>query len=181
VAGSTTSQYRVFMVRRRSSSVNGLSSSDVRGQGVDTLFMQWLVGRAAQNLVDDVLRPVGLTGDELPVYSMLASDAPVTPTELARWMAAPATTVSSVVKRLESRGHAARERHPDDRRSYRIRLTPAGRHTHEAAIELFRPVSTAVESRLGADRASVEEALLRFREAIDQVREQRDITRRSGA
>src|SRR4051794_11529901 len=98
------------MMRRRSTSVNGLSSSDVRVQGVDTLFTQWLVGRAAQSLVDDVLRPTGLTSDELPVYSMLASDTPITPTELARWMSAPATTVSSVIKRLEARGHAVRER-----------------------------------------------------------------------
>jgi len=154
-----------------------MSPSDVREQGVDTLFTQWLVGRAAQNLVDDVLRPAGLTSDELPVYSMLASDTPVTPTELSRWMAAPATTVSSVVKRLQARGHVFREKHPQDRRSYRIRLTPAGRDTHQAAIALFRPVSSAVESRLGPERTSVNEALLLLREAIDQVRERRDAAR----
>ena len=143
---------------------------------MDTLFMQWLVGRAAQNLVDDVLRPVGLASDELPVYSMLASDTPVTPTELSRWMAAPATTVSSVVKRLQARGHVIREQHPQDRRSYRIRLTPAGRETHQAAMELFRPVSTAVERQLGPERTTVDEALLLLREAIDQVREGQDAT-----
>jgi DNA-binding MarR family transcriptional regulator len=166
------------MVRRRSTGVNGLSAPDVREQGVDTLFTQWLVGRAAQSLVDDVLRPVGLTSDELPVYSMLASDTPVTPTELSRWMAAPATTVSSVVKRLEARGHAVREPHPQDRRSYRIVLTPAGRRSHEAAIELFRPISTAVESRLGPERTAVDQALLLLREAIDEIRERRDATPR---
>jgi DNA-binding MarR family transcriptional regulator len=161
------------MVRRRSTAVNGLSPSDVREQGVDTLFTQWLVGRAAQNLVDDVLRPVGLTSDELPVYSMLASDTPVTPTELSRWMAVPATTVSSVVKRLEARGHIVRREHPQDRRSYRIVLTPAGREAHSSAIELFRPVSTAVERRLGAQRTTVDEALVQLRQAIDDVQRDR--------
>jgi DNA-binding MarR family transcriptional regulator len=165
------------MVRRRSIGVNGLRSADVREQEVDTLFTQWLVGRAAQNLVDDVLRPVGLTADELPVYSMLASDTPVTPSELSRWMAAPATTVSSVVKRLEARGHAVREPHPQDRRSYRIVLTPAGRRTHQSAIELFLPVSTEVERRLGPERTTVNEALLLLRETIDAIREPSDTTR----
>jgi DNA-binding MarR family transcriptional regulator len=107
---------------------------------------------------------------------MLASDTPVTPTELSRWMAAPATTVSSVVKRLEARGHVVRQEHPQDRRSYRIVLTPAGRQAHQSAIELFRPVSAAVESRLGPGRTTVNDALLQLREAIDAVREHRDVT-----
>ena len=158
------------MVRRRSTGVNALPAGEVREQRVDTLFTQWLAARATQSLVDDVLRPTGLSSDELPVYSMLASCTPVTPTELARWMAAPPTTVSSLVKRLESRGHVMRSTHPEDRRSYRIELTAEGTRAHTAAIERFRPVSTRVERLLGDRRAEVDDALLTLRAAVEEVR-----------
>lgn len=132
---------------------------------------EWLVARSTTELLDAVLRPAALTGDELAVYSVLSSDEAITPTELARWMAAPATTVSSVVKRLESRGHAVREKHPDDGRSYRIRPTDAGRATHAQAVDLFRPVSASVTEKLGEDVSHVDDALLKLRDAVDQARE----------
>ena len=158
-------------MRSRSTTVNRLSPEEVRNEEVDTLFMEWLVARSTTDLLDAVLRPAGLTGDEFAVYSVLSSDEAITPTELARWMAAPATTVSSVVKRLESRGHAVREKHPDDGRSYRIRLTDAGRAAHAQAVDLFRPVSADVTENLGEDASRVDDALLRLRDAVDRVRE----------
>lgn len=161
------------MVRRRSTSVNSLSPEEVRREQVDTLFMEWLVARSTEDLLDAALRPAGLTGGEFAVYSVLSSDETITPTELARWMAAPATTVSSVVKRLESRGHAIRERHPEDGRSYRIRLTDAGRAAHAAAVRLFRPVSADVVAHLGDDGPMVDDALLKLRQAVDRAREDR--------
>jgi DNA-binding MarR family transcriptional regulator len=95
----------------------------------------------------------------------------VMPTELSRWMAAPATTVSSYVKRFEARGHVAREPNPDDRRSYRIRLTPAGVRTHREAVGLFLPVRSRVAGDLGAQDATVRDALLGLREVVDSIRQ----------
>ncbi|MFA9566220.1 MAG: MarR family winged helix-turn-helix transcriptional regulator, partial [Acidimicrobiales bacterium] len=86
---------------------------------------------------------------EFAVYSVLASGDGMTPTELAHWMAAPPTTVSSYVKRFEQRGHVRRVPNPDDRRSYRLQLTASGRRVHRSAGTLFQPVLDEVAERVG--------------------------------
>jgi DNA-binding MarR family transcriptional regulator len=158
------------MVRRRSSSVKGLSAGEVRDEDVDVTFMVWLTSRATADLLDGVLAPAGLTGDEFAIYSVLTAAPSITPTELARWMAAPPTTVSSYVKRFEGRGHVQREPNPADRRSYRIKLTPAGRRAHREAAELFIPMRTRVRDALGPRETEVREALLTLRTVLDEIR-----------
>ena len=115
----------------------------------NVLFDVWLVSRATTAMLDDVLRPSGLDADEFAVYSVLASGDGMTPTELAHWMAAPPTTVSSYVKRFEQRGHVRRVPNPDDRRSYRLQLTASGRRVHRSAGTLFQPVLEEVAERVG--------------------------------
>ena len=158
------------MVRHRSNSVNPLLPAEVRDEGVDALFLVWLVSRSTEDLVDSVLAPVGLVADEFAIYSVLDGADGITPGDLARWMAAPATTVSSYLKRFESRGHVAREPNPDDRRSYLIRLTPAGRRAHRAAVALFRPVRGQVADALAEHDGDVREALMRLRAVVDGLR-----------
>lgn len=160
------------MVRVRKTSVKPLSSRDVADEDVDALFMVWLVSRSTEDLLDSVLAPAGLTSDEFAIYSVLTAAPTMTPTELARWMAAPATTVSSYVKRFELRGHVAREPNPEDRRSYRIRLTAAGRRTHRTAVKLFVPVRAQVVSALGASDGDVRDSLMTLREVVDVIRQE---------
>src|SRR5918998_4852871 len=100
------------MARRRSRPADGLSPAEVREENVDVTFMVWLTHRATTDLVDAALAPAGLDGDEFAIYSVLTAAQGITPTELARWMAAPPTTVSSYVKRFEARGHVQREPNP---------------------------------------------------------------------
>ncbi|EWT01549.1 MarR family transcriptional regulator [Intrasporangium oryzae NRRL B-24470] len=137
---------------------------------MDALFLVWLVARSTEDLLDSALAPSGLTGDEYAIYSVLSAAPTITPTELARWLAAPATTVSSYVKRFEARGHVTREPNPDDRRSYRIRLTPKGRRAHRAAGALFAPLRTEVAERLGSRAEDALEVLLRLRTVVDGIR-----------
>jgi len=85
-------------------------------------------------------------------------------------MAAPATSVSSYVKRLESRGHLTRRAHHSDRRSYRIQLTAAGKRAHRSAVALFGPVRARIIQALGDQDGPVRESLLRLRGVIDTVR-----------
>src|SRR5690606_19880997 len=146
------------------------SAGEVREEDVDVTFMVWLTSRATADLLDKGLSASDLTSDEFAVYSVLASAPSITPTELARWMAAPPTTVSSYVKRFESRGHVTREPHPDDRRSYRIRLTPAGKRAHRAAADLFAPLREEVAAALGVREPEVREALLTLRTVLDEIR-----------
>jgi DNA-binding MarR family transcriptional regulator len=137
--------------------------------GTNVLFDAWLVSRAANALLDDALVTSGLTADEFAVYSVLSHE-PLTPTELAAWMSAPLTTVSSYVKRFEARGHVTRLPNADDRRSYRLTLTEDGAAAHQRAGERFLPGLQAVEAALGGDTAEVRRVLASLRAALESVR-----------
>jgi DNA-binding MarR family transcriptional regulator len=158
------------MVRQRNEPVGGLAAAEVRDEQVDVTFMVWLTHRATSDLVDAALAPVGLDGDEFAIYSVLIASSSITPTELARWMAASPTTVSSYVKRFEARGHVRREPNPVDRRSYSIKLTPAGRRAYRAAAALFLPLRTRVADALGAREDGVRESLIALRTVLDEIR-----------
>jgi DNA-binding MarR family transcriptional regulator len=158
------------MVRQRSTSVKGLSAAEVREEDVDVTFMVWLTSRATADLIDATLAPAGLDGDEFAIYSVLTAARAITPTELARWMAAPPTTVSSYVKRFEARGHVKREPNPGDRRSYLIELTPEGRRTHRTAVKLFTPLRDRVSAGLGGQEVQVRDALVTLRTILDEIR-----------
>jgi DNA-binding MarR family transcriptional regulator len=147
-----------------------LTPAEVRREGVDMTFLIWLTARSTSDLLDSALVGDGLTGDEFAIYSMLSAPTPITPSILGRWMAAPATTVTSYVKRFEARGHVQREKNSADRRSYHIRLTDAGREAHQHAQASFEPLRDALVVALGDEESEVREALLTLREALDRVR-----------
>lgn len=168
------------MVRSRTKSVKPDSSGAARPKpdpddpsatpaDENVLFALWSTARAVTGLLDAALAPAGLTADEFAVYSLLMAREQISPTELARWMSAPPTTVSSYVQRFSRRGHVERVAHPTDRRSYSIRLTEAGRAAHRAAGERFLPAVQAVDSALGSAERSVLRSLLRLREAVNEV------------
>ena len=135
----------------------------------NVLFDVWLVSRATTALLEDAVRSSGLDADEFAIYSVLASTDGITPTELAHWMAAPATTVSSYVKRFEHRGHVRRIPNLDDRRSYRVQLTARGRSAHRDAGELFQPVLSEVNRRMGRHVSDTHRRLRTLHQAVTAV------------
>jgi DNA-binding MarR family transcriptional regulator len=160
-------------------SVKGLVVADA-GFGYNVLFEVWLVARATIGLLDDAIAPSGLTADEFGVYSVFCTgdcrasrSIAMTPTELAQWMSAPPTTVSSYVKRFEARGHFERRPNPADRRSYTLRLTPAGHKAHQRAATYFGPAMFAVVAALGRNEPTARRSLEHIKHAIDTVVEQR--------
>lgn len=138
----------------------------------NVLFDAWLVSRSVHQLIDTAIEESGLDADEFAVYSVLASGDGLTPSELAHWMAAATTTVSSYVKRFERRGHITRTPNAEDGRSYRIQLTDAGRDAHRHAGELFAPVLTNTEKTLGTHAQTVHAQLLTLLHAIDTIRDE---------
>ena len=146
-------------MRNRNSSVKGDDPSNV-------LFDTWLTARAAIALLDSALAGTGLDAEDFAVYSVLRQAGEISPGELARWMSAPATTVSSSVKRLVARGHVRQVPHPEDRRSYRLTLTDAGQHAHATAGRNFLSALAAVEEALPRPAGDVQQALQDLRAAI---------------
>lgn len=135
----------------------------------NVLFGAWLVSRATTALVDEALKGTGLDADEFAVYSVLRSGEGLKPTELAAWMAAPPTTVSSYVRRFEKRGHAVRAPDPDDGRSYRVQLTDAGREAHLEAAGRFGPLLDAVAAEVGDDGPEILAWFGRFHRVVTEV------------
>lgn len=136
----------------------------------NVLFDVWLVSRAVHALIDEAIAPSGLDADEFAIYSVLASGTEITPSDLAAWMAAPPTTVSSYIKRFERRGHVRRVPNPEDRRSYRLELTKEGRGTHQAAGALFQPALDLVNEALNDGAGGTQDRLLELRRVVDVAR-----------
>lgn len=158
-------------MRDRSSPAAETDGDSRLRDGSNVLFSVWSVSRSVGELLNTVLAPSGLDADEFGIYSVLAVEGALTPTDLARWMAAPATTVSSYIKRFEARGHVRRDPNPKDRRSYRVRLTPAGRSAHRTAAALFTPALRQVTDALGDREPGTRAALVDLRAALDVVRQ----------
>ena len=154
------------IMRNRTTPVKSSVESSVESGDSNVLFGVWRVSRAATNVLDAALASSGLTADEFGIYSVLTSAETMTPSELARWMSAAPTTVSSYVKRFEARGHVERRRNPDDGRSFVLHLTPAGRRAHAAAVSQFAPVLARVVRTLGGREASVRRSLTLLDEAL---------------
>lgn len=146
------------------------SSLDIAPGLGNVLFDVWLVSRAVHALVDDAIRSAGLDADEYAIYSVLASGDPMTPTELAHWMAAPPTTVSSYIKRFEKRGHLVRVTNPEDGRSHHIQLTAEGQQAHSQASRRYRPVLAEVEQRLEEQADQTHQQLQTLHQVIDALR-----------
>ncbi len=138
------------------------------GRSPNLLFDVWLLSRALTSVLDDALAPAGLTADEFAVYSVLTS-GPMTPTDLASWMSAPLTTVSSYVKRFEARGHVTRQANEADGRSYRLALTESGLQAHRRAGACFLPVLASVEGVLGLAVDDVRAAVAAARGAVTEA------------
>ncbi len=123
----------------------------------------------AEALVDAPLDAAGYA-----IYSALRETQPTTPTELARHLGMPITTVLDTLAGLQRRDHVARLRNPRDRRSYLVRLTEAGEQVHDQTEALFGVADAQLLAHLGGRRADVIEALLALKaaseSAVDELR-----------
>ncbi len=158
------------MVRVRSTEVKAVDEQrPLPHLGINVLLDVWSVSQAVGNLLNAALAPSGLNADEFAIYSLLARQGPLTPTELSRQMAAPPTTVSSYINRFHQRGHVQRNPNPRDRRSYRVSLTDRGRETHRAGAALFMPVLRQLVEDLGPAEPEIRASLALLRNRSDDL------------
>jgi DNA-binding MarR family transcriptional regulator len=118
----------------------------------------------------DLVRVAGLLqpDQELPGFSVSMSqayaiheldhgDTPLSQRELADRLLLEKSTVSRMVADLERKGLVERERDPDNRRTYRLRLTDDGRAFHARMAAAFGAQFQEWTAALSADER---EALL---------------------
>ena len=114
----------------------------------------------AAELVD-----LDLTASEINALANLADGRARTVSELGAAVGIRPTTLTSVLDRLERRGHISRGARPGDRRVVLIELTPPG----QAAAGTIRAAVTALEARALATLPAT--ALAGFRDALDALTE----------
>src|SRR3954454_13624644 len=130
---------------------------------MSVLFDLWLVKHLIAGALDDVLSEAGgLSGDDFGFYSLLRRFGPATPTQVVRWTAMRPTTVSTLVRRLQQRGHVEQRAHPDDGRSRLLALTAAGQAAHTRAAATFSAATRDLAAALGPDEPQQRASLQRL-------------------
>ena len=114
------------------------------------------------------LAGLGLTGSEINVLANLADGRSRSVSELGRAAGTRPTTLTSVLDRLEQRGHITRGPRLGDRRGVLIELTSSGRQ----AAATIRQAITGIEQRaLGSLPAEAIAALRAALQALTEVSE----------
>ena len=111
------------------------------------------------------LADLGLTGSEINVLANLADGRSRSVSELGRAAGTRPTTLTSVLDRLERRGHITRSPRLGDRRGVLIELTSTGRQ----AAATIRHAITGIERRALAPLTA--EAIAALRTALQALTE----------
>ena len=119
-------------------------------------------------------KPEGLPEDAHPRdYSLmvaLLTTGPISQQQLAEQMRVNRSLVVLIVDALERRGWVERRRDPDDRRSYRLHVTPAGKAAVEEMAPRIRAANREMAAHLSADeRARLNELLREVITAGDRL------------
>lgn len=104
--------------------------------------------RALARRFDDAFRPLELTSGQFSLLTSLNRPAPPSIGAVADVLAMDRTTLTANLKPLAKRGLVEIAVHPDDRRTRRLKLTPAGAALLKAAIPVWERTQKEVERRL---------------------------------
>jgi DNA-binding MarR family transcriptional regulator len=109
------------------------------------------------------LSEIAVSQAEAHVLAHLSEHGPCSIADVHHSFGHRRSTLTSILNRLEERGLIAREIHPDDRRSYLLRLTPDGKRAATKARRALERLEAAalscVDGRQAAAFAAVIEAI----------------------
>jgi DNA-binding MarR family transcriptional regulator len=141
-----------------------------RASRMSLLFDLWLINHLLSAGLDDVLTDSGgLTGEEFGFYSLLRRFGPVPASQVSRWTAMRPTTLSTLVRRLQQRGHVEQRPNPADGRSRLLTLTAAGEQAHARTAETFFAATRELAAALGPEESRQRASLQRLDAALRQV------------
>jgi DNA-binding MarR family transcriptional regulator len=106
---------------------------------------------ATVHLLAAELVDLDLTASEINALANLADGQGRTVSELGAAVGARPTTLTSVLDRLERRGHITRGTRPGDRRAVLIELTPSGRVTATTIRQAIADLERRALGNLPAD------------------------------
>ncbi len=132
----------------------------------NVLFPLFVCGGLSSTLLSRELKDSGLTPWEFGVLSAIGVWGPLTPTELARRVGLPPTTLSEHIARFTERKLVTRTRNLNDGRSYLLELTDDGRRRHRQAGTGLHAALAAIADNLDVTPKEVRDVLLTLERAL---------------
>jgi DNA-binding MarR family transcriptional regulator len=83
------------------------------------------------------LEPLGLHVKQFGLLTVLATEGGLSQQRLGEWTRHDRSTMVTLIDSLEEGGWVLRERNPDDRRAYLLKLTPQGRRIQARAEKVM--------------------------------------------
>lgn len=119
--------------------------------------------RCAANSVEELRAAgLGLSGRHVAALAILEAAGPMSQHELGSTLAKDRTTMVAIVDELERAGLVDRQRNPEDRRAYALRVTDAGSEWLLRAREVLHPAEDRLLAALDCDeREALREMLQR--------------------
>lgn len=117
-------------------------------KGTSLLFDVFVLAQAVQQMLAEGMADSPLTPSEYALYSHVGEVGPCPPSQIARDLRVPATTVTVWVRAMLHKGHVEKRPSRQDGRSYDVALTQAGITAHSAAREAFDVVNRRFLQRL---------------------------------
>ena len=126
-----------------------------------------LLGRFVTSVYDEFIRPHGLRVAQANILTVVGRAGPLPPSEVARILVMDRSTLSRDLESLLEEGWL-KSSAGEDRRSYRLQLTPAGQAKLDAIMPAWRLAQAEVTRRLG------EENLAGLFAAVDRLWAEQD-------
>ena len=128
-----------------------------------TLYLVKRLELAIRAVLDDVLRPYGITTHQYTALTALAARDGLTSAQLARRSFVTPQTMHEQVVSLERAGLISRERDPSNRRVLLAHLTDLGRQRMESCADVVGDLEELVEEGMN------ESQLAEFRARLDRA------------
>jgi len=128
-------------------------------------FAIYSTNLAVNRLNKSVLDGLGLTYLQYIVLVALYEQDDQTVGGLGDKLFLDSSTLTPLLKRLETMGHLTRQRDPEDERQVRVRLTPQGRSVREQALA-FRGDLVKAMGLSAADYQQLREQLVKLRDNL---------------
>jgi DNA-binding MarR family transcriptional regulator len=106
--------------------------------------------RQASLHIDTLLADLAVTAQEGQVLAFVSARDGVPVTAIVRLLGVSKSTVTSLLKRLETTGLTRRGGNPDDARSWLVFTTPKGQRAGAAARERVLELERRIQARLSA-------------------------------
>ena len=114
------------------------------------LFALRALAQRVNDHATEVLSPLGLTARQYNYLAVIYVEGRVTPNEISRLIHTANASVTSMLNSLERDGLITRTEHPDDKRSFVVELTPAGKALYDQAFKVNHAHTGQMMARLSA-------------------------------